>query len=106
MFASASSGFTAALSSIINPFIEIRQYCGHLQLYRDFENIVSQNTKGDKTIEDIESNEIEFKNVSFKYPRSKDYALNNTADDSEEEIINILNQSGLEEDLLYSMMEG
>lgn len=48
-------------------------------MYRDFENIVSQNTKGDKSIEDIESHEIEFKNVSFRYPRSKDYALKNVS---------------------------
>lgn len=77
MFASAVSGFTAALSAIIVVFIEIGNCCKHLQHYRDFEAMVCENIKGDKSIEGIENHEIEFKNVYFKYPRSSEYVLKN-----------------------------
>jgi len=66
-----------AVSSIISVFIEISQHCNHLQLYRDFEDMVSQKTHGNKSICGMENHEIEFKNVSFKYPRSNDYTLKN-----------------------------
>lgn len=75
MFASAVSGFTATLSSIISVFVEISNCCKHLQYYKDFEAIASKNEKGANSIGIIGNHEIEFKNVYFKYPNSKEYVL-------------------------------
>lgn len=77
MYASAAAGFTAALSLFINEFVDIGNQCRNLQLYRDFEARVSQNDRTGKAMGNIKKYDIEFKNVSFKYPRSKEYTLKN-----------------------------
>lgn len=64
--------------SSINAMINNNQY---IQLYIDFLNIESKNHKGTLPVEkrDDDEYEIEFKNVSFKYPGTEDYALKNVS---------------------------
>lgn len=45
----------------------------------EFENIESKHTKEGKKIGNLEKVNIEFKNVSFKYPRSKEFTLKNVS---------------------------
>lgn len=77
MYAGAAAGFTTAVSTFISEFVDIGNQCRNLQLYRDFEDRVSVNDKAGDALGDIKDYDIEFKNVSFKYPRSKDYTLKN-----------------------------
>ena len=62
--------------SSINSIINNNQY---LQLYIDFLNIEGEKYKGTLPVEkrNDDEYEIEFKNVSFKYPGTEDYVLNN-----------------------------
>lgn len=46
-------------------------------MYRDFEARVSVNDRNGKAIGKIRNYDIEFKNVSFKYPTSKECTLKN-----------------------------
>lgn len=71
---SGSKEFLASINSIINN----NKY---LQLYIDFLNIESENHKGTIPVEkrDDDEYEIEFKNISFKYPGTDTYALKNVS---------------------------
>lgn len=73
-FMYGSKEFLASINSIINN----NQY---LQLYIDFLNIESKNHKGTIPVEkrDDDEYEIEFKNISFKYPGTDTYALKNVS---------------------------
>jgi ATP-binding cassette subfamily B protein len=67
------SGSTEVLTSI-NSIINNNQY---LQLYIDFLNIEGEKYKGTLPVEkrDDDEYEIEFRNVSFKYPGTEEYVL-------------------------------
>lgn len=73
-FMTGSKKFLASINAIINN----NQY---LQLYIDFLNIESDKYKGTIPIEkrDDDEYEIEFKNVSFKYPGTDIYTLKNVS---------------------------
>lgn len=77
MYAGAAASFTATVSIFISEFVDIGNQCRNLQLYRDFEARVSVNDRTGETIGKIKNYDIEFRNVYFKYPRSKDYTLKN-----------------------------
>ncbi|SHI97177.1 ATP-binding cassette, subfamily B [Clostridium amylolyticum] len=71
------SGSREMLSSI-NSIVNNNQY---IQLYIDFLNIKGEKHKGTLPVEkrDDDEYEIEFKNVSFKYPEADIYALKNVS---------------------------
>lgn len=73
-FMNGSKEFLTSINSIINN----NQY---LQLYLDFLNIGSEKHKGTIPVEkrDDDEYEIEFKNVSFKYPETNAYVLKNVS---------------------------
>ncbi|MEG2289189.1 MAG: ABC transporter ATP-binding protein [Clostridium sp.] len=77
MYAAAANNFSTTISSFILNFIELRQGCKYLEPYMQLEEIKSSSIQGNRNIEDIDKCKIEFRNVSFKYPRSKDYTLKN-----------------------------
>lgn len=77
MYASAISSFSTSVSSFINTFIEINQLCRYLDLFIQFEQLESKNQAGDRSLEEQDQYVIEFCNVSFKYPKNKDYTLKN-----------------------------
>lgn len=71
------SGSTLVLTSI-NNIMNNNQY---LQLYIDFLNIEGEKYKGTLPVEkrDDDEYEIEFRNVSFKYPGTDEYVLRNVS---------------------------
>lgn len=71
------SGSTLILTSI-NSIMNNNQY---LQLYIDFLNIEGEKYKGTLPVEkrDDDEYEIEFRNVSFKYPGTDEYVLKNVS---------------------------
>ncbi len=77
MYASATSRFSTSVSSFINTFIEINELCRYLDLYIQFMQLESKSQIGDKSLEEAKQYDIEFRNVSFKYPRSQEYTLKN-----------------------------
>lgn len=75
MYISATTSFSANVSSFLTQFIEFRQMCKYLDLYVQLESIPARVKTGTRSIEGIKDVTIEFKDVWFRYPRSRDYAL-------------------------------
>ncbi|GEM_PF-12508 len=79
MYVSSAIKFSTTLSEFSTSFIELRQMCILLEPYMEFQQIKSKNMEGTRETKDIKEFNIEFKNVSFKYPRSKEYTLRNVS---------------------------
>ena len=78
IFLSAVGQFSSYLSNIFNVYLEIGRYSLNAQELIDFMSLpMIQNTSGDLIPTFSDDSVIEFKNVSFKYPGSENYALKN-----------------------------
>lgn len=77
MYANAVKSFSTSIMALVNSFIEINQMCMYLELFIKFDSIPSKNSRGNISTSGIKDFEIEFKNVSFKYPNKNKYTLNN-----------------------------
>ena len=77
MYVSAATSFSNAIAGFLKTYVEFRAMCRYLDLYLELEAIKSSKPVGGRTIEDLEHCTVEFKGVSFKYPRSQEYTLKN-----------------------------
>jgi ATP-binding cassette subfamily B protein/ATP-binding cassette subfamily C protein len=78
IYLSATQQFSGALQRIMNSYMEFSRNSLDVQELIDFMNIpLKQHETGDKTPIFDKDSVIEFKNVSFKYPGSENYALRN-----------------------------
>ncbi|WP_051624072.1 ABC transporter ATP-binding protein [Clostridium akagii] len=71
--------FTNGFSQLMTSFTDLRTNNKYLKLYFDFMDIKNVKYHGTLPVEKREDNEyeIEFRNVSFKYPASEKYVLKN-----------------------------
>lgn len=76
MCVSSASTLYWGLYSIVDNIAATVKACGYAYEYLKFDAISDRMTKGDKPVSDGE-HVIEFRNVSFKYPRSENYVLRN-----------------------------
>lgn len=79
MYINAANNFGTSMSSFINSFVQFEQQCKYLEPYFELEGIKSSKLANGKILSDIKNCNIEFKNVSFKYPRSNSYTLKNVS---------------------------
>lgn len=79
MYVSSAINFSTTISDFSATVISLRDMCKLLEPYIEFEQIKSKNIDGYKKTEDVNKFNIEFKNVFFKYPRSKEYTLKNVS---------------------------
>lgn len=79
MYVAAAVNFSTVISDFSTTFISLRQMSKLLETYLEFEQIESKNSAGYKRTDNVNKYNIEFKNVSFKYPRSNDYTLKNVS---------------------------
>lgn len=77
LYINSAINFSSSVAKFIETFIEVRQMCRYLDLYLEFERIKPTVSSEGKKVGKLEGCTIEFKNVSFKYPRSKSYTLRN-----------------------------
>ena len=78
IYLSATQQFSGSLQRIMNSYMEFSRNSLDVQELIDFMNIpLRQHETGDKTPVFDKDSVIEFKNVSFKYPGSENYALHN-----------------------------
>jgi ABC-type multidrug transport system fused ATPase/permease subunit len=75
MYISAANNFSNSISTFLKTYIEFRQMCRYLDLYLEFEKIESFKGTGIKSTKGIDRCTIEFRKVSFKYPRSESFTL-------------------------------
>lgn len=78
MYVNAANNFSNSIAAFFNTYIEIRQMCRYLDPYLEFEQIASSREGNHRRIDNKSGKWIvEFKNVSFKYPRSREYIFKN-----------------------------
>lgn len=77
MYANTVKAFSTSIMSLVNSFTEINQLCMYLDLFIQFDHIESKNFSGIISTSTIKTFEIEFRNVSFKYPNKDGYTLKN-----------------------------
>jgi ATP-binding cassette subfamily B protein len=80
-YAGSIKQFMSGINEILEPINIIVNNNQYLQLYIDFINLDSKRHKGTLPVEkrDDDEYEIEFKNVSFKYPGTDIYVLKNVS---------------------------
>lgn len=77
LYAGAVGKFSASLNTFVSSFMEAYRISKQLQLLVAFEDIPTSDSLGDCDIPQAETYEIEFHDVSFKYPRAANYTLKN-----------------------------
>jgi ABC-type multidrug transport system fused ATPase/permease subunit len=79
MYLTAVRQFNTALSGLFTAFVDIDNNGQYLSDLFDFLNISNNMDSGTKKVSELDINDftIEFKDVSFKYPFSDEYALKN-----------------------------
>lgn len=75
MYASAATQFGQCLSIVGSTYMEMSQMCRYLEPYLEFEALKSTRSNGKRTLDSSLTPTIEFRGVSFKYPKSDAYAL-------------------------------
>lgn len=78
IYIAAVEKFSNALNTIFSRYLEISRFCLDVNEYFDFMKLPTSTQKSGTKIPVFDENSIiEFKNVSFKYPRADNYALSN-----------------------------
>lgn len=75
MYASAATQFGQCLSIVGSTYMEMSQMCRYLESYLEFDALKSTRSNGKRTLDSSLTPTIEFRGVSFKYPKSDAYAL-------------------------------
>ena len=75
MYASAATQFGQCLSIVGSTYMEMSQMCRYLEPYLEFDALKSTRSNGKRTLDSSLTPTIEFRGVSFKYPKSDAYAL-------------------------------
>lgn len=80
-YAGSINQFMSGSTEVLSSFNNIRNNNQYLQLYIDFMNIEGEKYKGSLPVEkrNDDEYEIEFRNVSFKYPGTDVYVLKNVS---------------------------
>lgn len=74
MYVSAMMNFSTAMKDVMNSFLEIKQFEGYYDALSDYMNVPIHMNTGTKKVPDGPY-EIEFRNVSFRYPGQQTWAL-------------------------------
>lgn len=77
MYAGTIGKFGLSMNTCVSSIIEVNRLCRQLELLVEYEKIPSSKDSGDQVIPDDCKYEIEFHNVSFKYPKASTYTLKN-----------------------------
>lgn len=77
MYAGAVGKFSGSMNTLVSSIIEANRLCRQLELLVEYEKIPASKDIGDLAVPDVGAFEIEFHNVSFRYPRAKDFTLKN-----------------------------
>lgn len=103
------SPFKARISGLVNcieSFYDISLYANRYQTFMSSNNEIND-TETESRIVNTNSVSIEFKNVSFKYPGSDDYALKNISFKIEpNETVAIVGYNGAGKSTLYKLLLG
>ena len=75
MLATSSSAIVVAMNAILQQILDLKKFSKYAEKYVEFQENNSYEEYGKIECGTISNIEIEFKNVSFKYPEQEEYAL-------------------------------
>ncbi|MHA6529496.1 ABC transporter ATP-binding protein [Paenibacillus sp. BAC0078] len=79
MYISAANSFSSQLSMAMSSYVEFRQMCKYIEVFRQFESLKATMRNGKMDIGKLAGVEIEFRNVFFKYSGNEHYSLKNVS---------------------------
>ncbi|WP_218618991.1 ABC transporter ATP-binding protein [Paenibacillus sp. P32E] len=79
MYIAAANSFSTQVSVVFNAYVELRQMCRYLEVFREFESLPATMRSGERMIGKLTEAEIEFRGVYFKYAGSEVYSLKNVS---------------------------
>lgn len=79
MYASATTNFASNIIDILSLIVRLRFACKYIRVYKDFLELPDIMPHNNRHIISRRNHEIEFKNVSFKYPGAEQYAIKNVS---------------------------
>ena len=79
MYIAAANNFSTSVYGMLFNFVEFIQNCKYLEQYLEFEQLPEKSDSGTRKLDKNKGIEIEFCNVSFKYPRCDAYTLKNVS---------------------------
>lgn len=77
MFAAAANSFVSTMTELTNGIISLRRACQYTRSFMDFLQLPDIKKRGTLPAKQGVSYELEFKNVSFKYPKTEHMTLKN-----------------------------
>jgi ATP-binding cassette subfamily B protein/ATP-binding cassette subfamily C protein len=77
MYAGTIGKYSQSMNNFVSGIIEVNRLCRQLELLVEYEKIPASKDSGDQAMPDGKLFEIEFHDVSFKYPRAEDFTLKN-----------------------------
>ncbi len=77
MLSTAVTTIVASINTVLKQILELKKFCGYSDKFISYVEGNIYEEKGDKDPDTSKGIVIEFKNVSFKYPGSREYALKN-----------------------------
>lgn len=77
MYAGAVGRFSMSMNTFVSSIIEVNRLCRQLELLVEYEKIPASKDSGNQPMPEGDKYEIEFHDVSFKYPRAEDFTLKN-----------------------------
>ncbi len=77
MYAGAVGRFSLSMNNFVSSIIEVNRLCRQLELLVEYEKIPASKDSGDQPMPAGDKYEIEFHDVSFRYPRADDFTLKN-----------------------------
>ncbi|HAS72677.1 MAG TPA: ABC transporter ATP-binding protein, partial [Clostridiales bacterium UBA8960] len=77
MYAGAVGKFSGSMNTLVSSIIEANRLCRQLELLVEYEKIPASKDIGDQPVPKALAYEIEFHNVSFRYPRAETFTLKN-----------------------------
>lgn len=75
MYVGAATQFGQCLSTVGSTYMVMSQMCRYLESYLEFDALKSTRSNGTRTLDSSINPTLEFRGVSFKYPKSEAYAL-------------------------------
>lgn len=79
MYAAAANSLVDTFTGMAESIITLRWFCQYSEAYVEFNSLEPVKMQGNRLIERNKTHEVEFKNVSFKYPGSERYVLKNVS---------------------------
>ena len=79
MLSTAVTTIVSSINTVLKALLELKKFCGYTDKYIRYVEGNEYEEKGSKAVDSSNGIDIEYKNVSFRYPGSSSFALKNVS---------------------------